>query len=204
MCTSTSTSLHWPFFTSFRASSGSDVEIASYPKSAITAANISSCAGSSSRMHGVNADFGATISTVLVDANPTMPYLRQPVCHSCSLLPFFLRVSGLWLRTHNSMETISVIPPRRIPVAIGLGFYCNRRHLPVRNRSSNRILCPISVQEPSPSSHSGTEPPQVSRNKTPSPAIPRSLQVSASHLLFGLFFRIIMICLSRRSSAEFG
>src|SRR6266853_624520 len=82
MCTSTSTSRHWPFFTSFRASSGSDVEIASYPKSAITAANISSCAGSSSRMQGVNADFGVTISTVFVDANPTIPYLWQPVCHS--------------------------------------------------------------------------------------------------------------------------
>src|SRR5258708_12525024 len=78
MCTSTSTSRHWPFFTSFRASSGSDVEIASYPISAITAANISSCAGSSSRIQGVSADFGATISTVLVDTNPTMPHLLAP------------------------------------------------------------------------------------------------------------------------------
>src|SRR6266436_4982857 len=33
---------------------------------------------------------------------------------------------------------------------------------------------------------------------------PRSLQVSASHLLFGLLSWIIPICLSRRSSAEFG
>src|SRR5216684_4804796 len=87
MCTSTSTSRHWPFFTSFRASSGSDVDIASYPISAITADNISSCAGSSSRMQGVSADFGATISTVFVDTNPTMPYLWQPVCHSPSGAP---------------------------------------------------------------------------------------------------------------------
>jgi hypothetical protein len=107
-------------------------------------------------------------------------------------LPFFLRVSGLWLRTHNSMETISVIPPRRIPVAIGLRFYCNRRHLPVQKRSSNRIPCPISVQEPCPSSHSGTEPPQVSRNRTSSattPMLPSSVGVPTYSLprSFGLF-----------------
>src|SRR5712692_7915322 len=104
MCTSTSTSRHWPFFTNLRASSGSDVGIASYPISAITADNISSCAGSSSRMQGLNADFGATISTVFVDTNPTMPSLWQPVCHSAplSLNAFFgfpndrLELTTLW------------------------------------------------------------------------------------------------------------
>src|SRR6266852_1386458 len=75
ICTSTSTRRHWPLFTSFNASSGSDVAMASYPMSAITADSISSCAGSSSRTHGVNEDFGATISTVFDETSPTMPYL---------------------------------------------------------------------------------------------------------------------------------
>ncbi len=94
ICTSTSTSRHWPLFTSFSASSGSDVGMASYPMSAITADNISSCAGSSSSTHGVNEDFGATISTVFDEANPTMPYLmatRVPLPYppsTCRFLEF--------------------------------------------------------------------------------------------------------------------
>src|SRR5260370_10476232 len=75
MCTSASTSRHWPRFTSCSASSGSPVARASYPISAITAVSISNCAKSSSRIHGVKADFGDTISTVFDDAIPTMLYL---------------------------------------------------------------------------------------------------------------------------------
>src|SRR6267154_5626140 len=85
MCTSTSPSRHWPVFTSRRASSGSEVVMASYPMSAITADSISSCAGSSSRMHGVSADLGVTISTDFVEAIATMPYYwatRLPSAHS--------------------------------------------------------------------------------------------------------------------------
>src|SRR6266852_3288172 len=88
MCTSTSTSRHWPHFTRRSASSGLVVGMASYPISAITADNISSCAGSSSRMHGVNEDFGAAISTVFDETNPTMPTLvatHVPLSHPLHL-----------------------------------------------------------------------------------------------------------------------
>src|SRR5712692_2880355 len=84
ICTSTSTSRHWPHFTRRSASSGLVVGMASYPISPITADNISSCAGSSSRMHGVNEDFGATISTVFDETKPTMQQLlasRVPLPH---------------------------------------------------------------------------------------------------------------------------
>src|SRR6267143_480713 len=113
ICTSTSTIRQWPLFTSFSASSGSDVGMASYPISAITADNISSCAGSSSRTHGVSEDFGATISTVFVEADPTMPSLlatHVPLPHLSTLL-----VPIIWqipLPFYNSIENTAVIALR--------------------------------------------------------------------------------------------
>src|SRR4029077_4595198 len=61
--------------------------------SAITADSISSCAGSSSRTHGVNEDFGATISTVFDEASATMPY------SSATRVPFLARSSGGFLES---------------------------------------------------------------------------------------------------------
>src|SRR5712692_1355311 len=109
LCTSTSTSRHWPHFTSRTASSGSDVGMDSYPISAITADNISSCPGSSSRIHGVNEDFGVAISTVFDETNPTMPTLvatHVPLPHP-HYLPA-LRISQGSLRIHNPIEMIAV------------------------------------------------------------------------------------------------
>jgi hypothetical protein len=61
-------------------------------------------------MHGVNEDFGATISAVFDEANPTIP---SPMASQMPLLAFptcvFLEFSEGKLRVHNSIETIAVI-----------------------------------------------------------------------------------------------
>lgn len=158
MCTSTSTSRHWPFFTRRRASSGSEVGIASYPMSAITADSISSCAGSSSRMHGVSADFGATISTDFVEAIPTMLYFMA------TRLPYpaisarrSLKISIGWIQIHNFLETIGVIALHVTRLASGSPISCRlaRRSsqfvvrtlsfAPLRSSGSTRLPIPVQL-----------------------------------------------------------
>src|SRR5260370_12511504 len=72
MRTSTNASRQRQRFTSFSASSGSDVATDSYPISAMIADSISSCAGSSSRMQGVNDVFAGMSSTDFDEINATI------------------------------------------------------------------------------------------------------------------------------------
>ncbi len=136
-----------------------------------------------------------------------MPIPQYLICGNLfaiprALLQFFLRVSGRWLCNHNSMETISVIPSRRILVAAGLG-------LPLQSeasRDSKAFLKPHSLPHFGPRGfplfpfrHRAAA--SQHKLKCSLPRHPRFLKMLASHLLLGPFFWIILTCLSRRSSA---
>jgi hypothetical protein len=61
-------------------------------------------------MHGVSEDFGATISAVFDEANPTIPFViaSQVPFFAFPIDPFSESRSGA-LRVHKSKETIAVI-----------------------------------------------------------------------------------------------
>jgi hypothetical protein len=88
----------------------------------MTPDSISSCAGSSSRTHGVKADFGATSSTVFADAIATMLSHGKPSAIPPPSPKFMLRISLLLLRIHKFLETIEVIALRGKKLASDLGF----------------------------------------------------------------------------------
>src|SRR6266849_2020841 len=214
ICTSTSTSRHWPHFTSRSASSGSDVGTASYPISAITADSTSSCAGSSSRMHGVNEDFGAAISTVFGESNPTMPTLvatHVPLPH-----PLHLAALGIFqgsLRIHHPIETIAVTTLWRTKIRFRRRIDSQIDAALDSNCFATRASRSTSVQKWFPPSHFGTPLPQLSKKRTLSPpdshaSFQRRLLSSCPELsnYFALSFeeQFGWICLSRNCCCPSG